>query len=287
MSREPHRLTLSLSCPERSGLLEMIGRIVAETGAHAREARHFDDPDTARFFLRMEIEHRDPPAGWREQTEARLAAAATEWHLDWTLTSPADKPRVVVLASKTAHCLGDLLYRWAGGMLPVEIVAVISNHDDNRRLVEWHGLPYHHLPVTEGREAEQEAAVRERVAAAEPDLVVLARYMRILSEDFCEAYSGRLINIHHALLPALKGAYPYERAHERGVKMIGATAHFVIPALDEGPIIEQDVDRVDHTHRPADLKRVGLDVERRVLTRAVRWFAEGRVFRNGQRTVVL
>lgn len=287
MPDTPTRLVLSLSCPERSGMLEKAGEIIAATGAHAREARHFDDPDTSRFFLRMVIEHRAPQADWRTQTERQIAAIAQDWGMDWCLWSQADKPRIVILASKTEHCLADLLYHWRVGLLPVEIAAVISNHDAHRSVVEWHGIPYHHLPVEEGAEAEQEQAVRERVDAADPHYIILARYMRILSADFCNAYRGRLVNIHHSLLPALKGAAPHRRAYEAGVKMIGATAHFVIPELDEGPIIEQDVARVDHSYQPDELKHVGLYVERRVLTRSVVWLAEGRVFRNGGKTVVL
>ena len=200
---------------------------------------------------------------------------------------PAEKQcRVVVMVSKFDHCLNSLLHDWQSGQLPVEIAAVISNHDDLRSFVEWHKIPFHHLPVTADTKSEQEAQVKGLIDSLETDLVVLARYMQILSPELCTALAWKAINIHHSFLPSFKGAKPYHQAHTRGVKIIGATAHYVTTDLDEGPIIEQSVERVDHTQTPKDMVRIGRDIESVVINRAVRWHAEHRVLPNGNKTVV-
>jgi len=206
--------------------------------------------------------------------------------MDWALHDAERRPRLLVLVSQHGHCLNDLLYRHHSGLLPAQVAAVASNHETFRDQAAWHGLPFHHLPVTPETKPQQEAEIHALVERYQADFIVMARYMQILSDDFTARYPGRIINIHHALLPSFKGANPYRRAWERGVKMIGATAHFATAALDEGPIIEQDAARVDHQHTPQDLAGVSRDIERTVLARAVGYVAEHRVLLNGQRTVV-
>jgi formyltetrahydrofolate deformylase len=206
--------------------------------------------------------------------------------MDWELTRLTHRPKLLVAVSKASHCLNDLLHRWQTGNLPVEIAGVVSNHPDLRELTEWHGVPYFHLPTTAGKREEQEARLLSVFTDTMADYLILARYMQVLSPEMADRLSGRCINIHHSFLPSFKGARPYHRAHERGVKLIGATAHFVTRYLDEGPIIEQDVERVDHRATEQELVRIGRDIEARVLARAVRWTAERRVFLNGIKTVV-
>jgi formyltetrahydrofolate deformylase len=206
--------------------------------------------------------------------------------LDWQLIRSDDRPKLLIAVSKGSHCLNDLLHRWHTGNLPVDIVGVVSNHPDLRALTEWHNIPYHHLPVTADTKAAQEAQLLALVEQSGTDYLILARYMQVLSPNLTERLAGRCINIHHSFLPSFKGARPYHRAHERGVKLIGATAHFVTSDLDEGPIIEQAVERVDHRATEQDLIRIGRDIEAQVLARAVRWTAERRVFLNGLRTIV-
>jgi formyltetrahydrofolate deformylase len=217
---------------------------------------------------------------------AAIAGVAIDLGGDWEVHDPDVRERVLVLVSKEGHCLNDLLYRWRSGLLPVDIVGVASNHPDLRDLAEASGVPFHHFPVTATTRAEQEGRILDLVRRERVDLVVLARYMQILSDDLCTALDGRAINIHHSFLPSFKGARPYHQAHERGVKLIGATAHFVTADLDEGPIIEQEVSRVDHTDGPEQLVAIGRDLEERALARAVLWHAEHRILRNGDRTVV-
>jgi formyltetrahydrofolate deformylase len=220
------------------------------------------------------------------EVEAGFRAVAAPFRMTWTITPANARPRVSIAVSKHGHCLNDLLHRWKSGQLPIDVVSVVSNHDDMRSLVEWHGIPYRHLPVTPSNRAAQEKAWAASIAAERVDLVVLARYMQILSADMCAVLAGRCINIHHSFLPSFKGAKPYRQAFERGVKIIGATAHFVTSSLDEGPIIEQAVERVDHTHTVDDMIAIGRDLENVVLARAVRWHAERRVLPNGTKTVV-
>ncbi|MBM3515159.1 MAG: formyltetrahydrofolate deformylase, partial [Alphaproteobacteria bacterium] len=208
------------------------------------------------------------------------------FQMEWRIASAEAKPRASIAVSKHGHCLNDLLHRWKSGQLPVDIVSVISNHEDMRSLVEWHGIPFHYLPVSAAKRADQERQWLTLIAREQVELVVLARYMQVLSAELCHSLAGRCINIHHSFLPSFKGAKPYRQAYERGVKIIGATAHYVTPNLDEGPIIEQAVERVDHTHSVDDMIEIGRDLENVVLARAVRWHAERRVLMNGQKTVV-
>ena len=218
---------------------------------------------------------------------AEFAKLANNYEMTWQIEDTARRVRVLIAVSKLDHCLQDLLYRWRSGVLPADIVGVVSNHADLRGLVEWHQIPFHHLPVTAETRPQQEARLLELFSRYQADLLVLARYMQILSNELCRALDGRCINIHHSFLPSFKGARPYHQAYERGVKIIGATAHYVTPDLDEGPIIEQAVERVGHEHTPERFQEIGRDLEAIVLARAVRWHAERRILLDGQRSVIL
>lgn len=279
------RCILTLSCPERLGILAEIGRFFFDHNAYVCDAAHFGDQDNCRFFFRADIEIRDGRHD-RDSLAAAFQPLADEYEMTWELQDADARPRLLILVSQHGHCLNDLLYRYRTGLLPADVTAVASNHDTCRRQVEWHDLPFHYLPVTPETKPQQEAEVHKLVEKYEADFIILARYMQILTDEFTSGYPGRIINIHHALLPSFKGANPFRRAWERGVKMIGATAHFATADLDEGPIIEQDVERVDHEHAPKDLAGVSQDVERTVLSRAVSYVAERRVLLNDQRTVV-
>jgi formyltetrahydrofolate deformylase len=269
---------LTLSCPDRPGIVAAVSGLLADRGCNIVESQQFSDLDTGRFFMRVAF---TAPAG---VSDLQSAFAALDLHHEWQLHS--DKTRVLIMVSKAGHCLNDLLYRHRSGLLDIEVVAVVSNHPDLRPLTQSYGIDYHHLPVPPGGKPAQEAEILTLVDHYDADLVVLARYMQILSGDFCAKLPGRIINIHHSFLPSFKGAKPYHQAHARGVKLIGATAHYVTPDLDEGPIIEQEVARVDHAQSPEDLMAVGRDMECLALARAVRWHAEHRILLNGQRTVV-
>jgi formyltetrahydrofolate deformylase len=281
---------LTLSCPDRPGIVAAVSGVLAERRLNIIESQQFGDRDSGRFFMRVQFE--GTPSTDVDELRGAFAALAPELGLDFTLTDTAERQRVLILVSKAGHCLNDLLYRQQSGLLDIDIVAVASNHPDLRPLTQSHGIDYHHLPVEKnprnGRNAKaaQEAEILTLVDHYRADLVVLARYMQILSDDFCAKLPGRIINIHHSFLPGFKGARPYHQAHARGVKLIGATAHYVTPELDEGPIIEQEVHRVDHTHTPETLMAVGRDMECLALARAVRWHTEHRVLLNGDRTVV-
>jgi formyltetrahydrofolate deformylase len=222
-----------------------------------------------------------------EMLRQEFASVAAEYSMSWCLEQAGRRLRVLIMVSKFDHCLNDLLYRARTGDLPVEIVAVVSNHLDHEDLVAWHGIPFHHLPVTAENKPEAEEALLELVAAHDVELVVLARYMQVLSDELCAQLGGRVINIHHSFLPSFKGGKPYHQAHARGVKLVGATAHYVTPDLDEGPIIAQQVIEVDHRHEPEELVAIGRDAEAAALQKAVRWHSEGRVLLHGNRTVVL
>jgi formyltetrahydrofolate deformylase len=282
---------LTLSCPDRPGIVAAVSGLLAERDCNIVESQQFGDRGTGRFFMRTQFDapghpHAAPEHVHHGLTEA-LGALAPEFSLDWHLYDLGVRCRVLILVSKHGHCLNDLLYRQRSGLLGIDVVAVASNHPDMRPLTQSYGIDYHHLPVTPETRAAQEAEILALVAHYRADLVVLARYMQILSDDLCAKLPGRVINIHHSFLPSFKGARPYHQAHERGVKLIGATAHYVTPHLDEGPIIEQEVARVDHTHGPDELMAVGRDMECLALARAVRWHAEHRVLINADRTVVL
>jgi formyltetrahydrofolate deformylase len=282
---------LTLSCPDRPGIVAAVSGLLAERDCNIVESQQFGDRGTGRFFMRTQFDAPGHPHAAPEHTHDALieafGALAPEFALDWHLYDLAVRSRVLILVSKHGHCLNDLLYRQRSGLLGIDVVAVASNHPDMRPLTQSYGIDYHHLPVTAETRPAQEAEILALVSHYQADLVVLARYMQILSDDLCAKLPGRIINIHHSFLPSFKGARPYHQAHERGVKLIGATAHYVTPHLDEGPIIEQEVARVDHTHGPDELMAVGRDMECLALARAVRWHAEHRVLINADRTVVL
>jgi formyltetrahydrofolate deformylase len=286
MGEETPRYILTAICPDTMGIVAAVGAFMAENGAFITESAHFGDPDTRQFFMRTVFQAGRPDMTPIEPLRAQFAALAKRFSMEWNIRDAAQKMPVVIAVSKSGHCLNDLLHRWRIGVLPIEVRAVVSNHEDLRSFVEWHGIPYHYLPVSPETKAAQEAAFLDVVEAADAGLVVLARYMQILSNDMCQRLARRAINIHHSFLPGFKGARPYHRAHARGVKIIGATAHYVTADLDEGPIIEQAVERVDHTSTPQDLIDIGRDIETVVLGRAVRWHAEHRILLNGRKTVV-
>jgi formyltetrahydrofolate deformylase len=275
--------TLTLSCPNRTGIVQAVSSYLVEHGCDIAEYRQFDDPVRGRLFLRVQA-----TAGAEIDIDAMsrgFAPVATDFEMDYALHPDRDA-RVLVMVSKLGHCLNDLIYRWRAGALGAEIVAVVSNHEDLRPMAEAAGLPFHHLPVTPETKPEAESQLLGLVDDYEADLVVLARYMQVLSDQTCKVLHGRAINIHHSFLPGFKGAKPYHQAYDRGVKLVGATAHYVTPDLDEGPIIEQEVIRIDHTYDPRALQTVGRDAEALALSRAVRWYCENRVLLNGNSTVV-
>ena len=279
------RYILVVKCPDKKGIIAAIAGYLAENDASITESHQFDDSIAKRFYMRLVFRpdsERMPPL---DAIRAGFADIAKRFDLTWSLQEAAVKPRVLIAVSRFGHCLYDLLHRWHSGSLAIDIPAVISNHEEMRSFTEWNNIPYVCVPNTQGKAA-QEAKILELVRTHNIDLVVLARYMQVLSPELCRALAGRCINIHHSFLPSFKGAKPYHQAYERGVKIIGATAHYVTTDLDEGPIIEQDVQRVHHEHTPDSLVELGRDVECRVLARAVRWHAEHRVLIEGSKTVV-
>ena len=283
MSTRPRVLTLS--CPDRPGIVHAVTGALVALDANITESQQYGDPDTGLFSMRVAF---DVEAG-EEALRATLGVVAQRYDLTWKLTAADEPMRTLVLCSKQGHCLNDLLFRHRSGGLPVDVVGVVSNHTDLAPLAEFYGIPFHHVPVVTGDAASKEAGearLLELRSELDVELVVLARYMQILSDPLCRSLSGNAINIHHSFLPSFKGARPYHQAHERGVKIIGATAHYVTADLDEGPIIEQEIERVDHRSSATELVRLGQDVEARTLARAVRWHAEQRVLLDGNRTVV-
>ena len=280
---EPSRLKeqiLTLSCPDQKGLVFRVSEFLFEQGCNILDSAQYGEEQAGRFFMRLHFSTPDSSTFFESEFE-RLARPL---EMEWSLFDAAAKTRVMVLVSQHGHCLNDLLFRASNKQIPIEISAVVSNHRDFEGLATHHGIEFHHLQVTP--ENKQEDALRELYKTTGSDLVVLARYMQILSDDLCRDWSGRAINIHHSFLPSFKGAKPYAQAYSRGVKIIGATSHYVTADLDEGPIIEQDVERVDHTLNVEELTRIGGDIESRVLARAVRWYAEHRILINGQKTIV-
>lgn len=281
----PSEAVLVLSCPDRRGIVAAVSSLLFEHGANIEESQQFDDVRTDQFFMRIRfsVEPGGPDVErWREL----FGPVATAYDMMWQLRDVTEPHRALIMVSRFGHCLNDLLFRWRSGALNMDVPAVVSNHRDLEPLVASYGIPFHHVPVTADTKVEAEARLRQIVSDHEVDLVVLARYMQVLSDDLSRDLSGRVINIHHSFLPSFKGAKPYHQAFARGVKLVGATAHYVTADLDEGPIIDQDVVRVDHRMAAEDLVRAGEEVESRVLARAVRWHCESRVLLNVDRTVV-
>ncbi len=277
---------LTLQCPDGLGVQAAVMGFLAGHQAFITESHSYGDPKTGRFFMRVVFRAGHPNMPTPDTMRTHFQTVATNFGMTWALHDASRPPRVLIAVSRFSHCMNDLLHRWKAGQMHIDIPAVVSNHEDMRDLAEWHGIAYHYLPVNTDNKAAQEAQVLDLLNREAIDLVVLARYMQVLSHDMSAALSGRCINIHHSFLPSFKGARPYQQAHQRGVKLIGATAHYVTEDLDEGPIIEQEVVRVDHTHTGEEMVRMGRDVETVVLARAVRWHCEHRVFMNDHKTVV-
>jgi len=277
---------LTLSCHDTRGIVAAVTGFLANHDGFIIESTQFGDPSTQRFFMRVQFSSGEKTLAHAALKTKFKQDVADTFSMEWNIADASKKARVVILVSKQLHCLNDLLHRYRTGALPMEIPAVISNHPDARGIVEWHGIPFHPLPIENGDKAAQEAKIRALIDAEHADVVVLARYMQILSPELSAHLRGRAINIHHSFLPSFKGAKPYHQAHERGVKLIGATAHYVTDALDEGPIIEQEVARVDHSYSPEALAVRGQDLEALALTRALKYQLEHRVLLNGAKTVV-
>lgn len=274
----------TFKCPDRLGILAKVTTLLWEQGCFVTDSQHYGDPETKAFFARMVFKATTSPI---EQIESKVADLAAELEMAFKIRPLAYKPKILLAVSKYDHCLSVLLTKWRSDALPVEIVGVVSNHDDCRGLVEWYGIPYHYLPISKDTKPQQEAQILRLMDEYKAELLVLARYMQILSDDLCHSLDGRAINIHHSFLPGFKGAKPYHQAHERGVKVIGATAHYVTSELDEGPIIVQEVKSVTHVATVDHMVLIGHDTESTALSSAVRMHAEGRVFMNGNRTVIL
>ena len=288
---------LTLSCPDKPGIVYAVSSFLVQHSANILASQQYGESPDGRFFMRVHFCL--PPSGQQRAPNPQLAPdlqlaelergfswVAEAFHMAWELHDRATRVRTVIMVSRLGHCLNDLLFRWKTGSLPVNVVGVVSNHADFGELAASYRIPFHHLPVTPETKAAAESQLLDVIDSTGADLIVLARYMQILSGEVCKRVEGRMINIHHSFLPSFKGAKPYHQAHTRGVKLVGATAHYVTPDLDEGPIIEQDVIRVDHTLSPERLAEAGRDVEAQVLARAVIWHAEHRVLLNDDRTVV-
>ncbi|MGJ3189700.1 formyltetrahydrofolate deformylase [Paenarthrobacter nitroguajacolicus] len=273
---------VTLSCPDRPGIVHAVAGALLGAGCNIADSQQYGSPTTGNFFMRVEAT--------TSSTQAELAAAlrpvAESFGMTWHINPVGRKVRTIILCSKDAHCLNDLLFQQRTGTLPIEVPAIVSNHRDLEELANFYGIPFHHIPVTPETKPQAEAELLKLIAEHDVELTVLARYMQVLSNDLCTELNGKAINIHHSFLPSFKGAKPYHQAHARGVKIIGATAHYVTADLDEGPIIEQEVIRVDHARTAAQFVQMGRDVEGRTLAQAVQWHAEHRVLLDGTRTVV-
>ncbi len=285
---KPPSYILTTSCPDTTGIVAAIAGFLASHNCLITEAQHYDDPHSNTSFMRTVFHDNGQGAPAVTELDRAFGTSVGErFRMSWRFHEARRKCRSIIAVSRHGHCLNSMLHRCSTGTLPIEVVAVVSNHQDMRSLAEWHGVPYHYLPVIDARKREQEQRIIELFEKVEAELLVLARYMQILTAESCRYFAGRAINIHHSFLPGFKGAKAYHQAHERGVKLIGATAHYVSTDLDEGPIVEQEVERVDHTLSPEDLTDIGRDLESVVLNRAIRWHSERRVFQNGNKTVVL
>lgn len=278
-------IILKLSCEDQPGIVANVAALFAAQGFNIRESHQFEDVENRRFFMRTVLDATEQSLTL-DEVKAAFVPVAKRYGMDWQLVDADRKLKVLVAVSQWGHCLHNLLSAWKQGTLPVDIVGVVSNHEVMRELVEWYQLPFHHLPISRETKADQEAQLLALMQQGAADCLVLARYMQILSDNLCQQLAGRAINIHHSFLPGFKGARPYYQAFDRGVKLIGATAHYVTADLDEGPIIEQAVERVTHVNTPEELTEIGRDIEAVVLNRALRWHAEHRVLLNGNKTVV-
>lgn len=277
-------IVLTFSCRDAKGIVAAVASLFAERDFNIKESSQFEDVTQRRFFMRTVFQC---PAGYElEQIKTLFEPVAKRYDMEWGIFDVHSRPKVLIAVSQWGHCLSSLLNNWKNGSLPIDIVGVVSNHEVMRDLTDWYQLPFYYLPVTPETKADQEAQVWQLMQDQDAECLVLARYMQILSDDLCRKLSGRAINIHHSFLPGFKGARPYHQAYDRGVKLIGATAHYVTADLDEGPIIEQSVERVSHVHLPEEMAEIGRDIEAVVLNRALRWHAEHRVLLNGTKTVV-
>ncbi|KGN33628.1 formyltetrahydrofolate deformylase [Knoellia sinensis KCTC 19936] len=284
-SEDEGDLVLTLSCPDRPGIVAAVSQHLYERSANIEESQQFSDHRTGRYFMRVRFATGDSDVDV-DQWRGGFASVADEFDMVWELRKAATAYRMLVMVSRFGHVLNDLLFRWNSGQINADIVGIVSNHLDLEPMARSYGIPFHHIPVTRDTKAEAEAQLRELVAEHDVELITLARYMQVLSDDLCRDLGGRVINIHHSFLPSFKGAKPYHQAFERGVKVIGATAHYVTADLDEGPIIEQDIHRVDHRMNAEDLVAAGEEVESRVFARAVKWHCESRIILNEDRTIV-
>lgn len=285
MAQDVKELVLKFSCNDQPGIVASVASLFSLQGFNIRESSQFEDSSSKRFFMRTVLESVEGPKDL-DRVASAFRSVAERYDMNWTLRDANKKSKVLIAVSQWGHCLNNLLNSWKNGSLPIEIVGVVSNHKDMQSLTEWYDLPFHHLPITRETKPQQEAQILQLIEDCDADLLVLARYMQILSDDMCQKLEGRAINIHHSFLPGFKGAKPYHQAYNRGVKLIGATAHYVTADLDEGPIIEQSVERVTHASPPEELVEMGRDIEAVTLQRAVRWHAENRVLLNGNKTVV-
>ena len=277
------RYILTLSCPDKPGIVHGVTGLLLSLGGNIQEAGQFNDAQTGLFFMRVQFACSDSS---EESINHALQELAAQWQMGVELRLATKRMPIVIMVSQQGHCLNDLMFRWKSGLLPVDVKAIVSNHRDFYQLAAGYNVPFHHIPVTAATKEQAEAKQLEVIRSEGAELVVLARYMQILSDDLCRKLAGRAINIHHSFLPSFKGAKPYYQAHDRGVKLIGATAHYVTADLDEGPIIEQDVARVDHSKTVEDFTAMGRDTESQVLARAVKWHSEHRVVLNGHKTVI-
>lgn len=275
-------LTLGFSCPDQPGIVHAVSSFIVTVGGNITESQQYEDKETRLFFMRVAFDISDETS--YSDVQSAFTPVAQRFSMQWKLVPSQRRERVLLMVSEYAHCLNDLLFRHRSGHLDIDIPLIVSNHETLREMADWYGIPFVHVPTADKSAAEQQ--LRTLMAEHQVDLVVLARYMQVLSDGFCRDFAGRIINIHHSFLPSFKGAKPYQQAHQRGVKLIGATAHYVTSDLDEGPIIEQEVARVDHAHTVEQLAAVGRDVEAQALARAVRWHSEHRVYLSGARTIV-
>ncbi|BCW51173.1 formyltetrahydrofolate deformylase [Arthrobacter sp. StoSoilB13] len=278
----PAAFVVTLSCPDRPGIVHAVAGALLEAGCNIADSQQYGSPSTGNFFMRVEA----TTSSSQDELAAALRPVAESFGMTWQINPVGRKVRTIILCSKDAHCLNDLLFQQRTGTLPIEIPAIVSNHRDLEELAQFYGIPFHHIPVTPETKPQAEAEFLKLIAEHDVELTVLARYMQVLSNELCTELNGKAINIHHSFLPSFKGAKPYHQAHARGVKIIGATAHYVTADLDEGPIIEQEVIRVDHARTAAQFVQMGRDVEGRTLAQAVQWHAEHRVLLDGTRTVV-